>query len=379
MPYQVISNWLNVTLVAPIKLIRIQSVGMIWPTSVGMVRTVMRELNPVQKARKEAKFYLRKLEKEQEQLAMQLGFAATANISEIKLEKQVMVLVRILQKLSDDNSMDMITKEQALEILEELGNKSYIKLTKETRPSAVVRWWPSVLLLAYSSKAWPTAGKWLHELHIVVQQFTLDWVVEPIERIYATIRHRERQLVVAAAQSLSTDLESLQRMVEAYTGIENVSEQVRHGDLSIIMKDYEQEIKRPIRSALFGPLVQLLLIQVQKTKVDVGLAMTSLDKLLQQNELNFAFLALVPAFALFWGVWHWKTQWKRNYQPLLRQMERTLGSNLTQHGQLLLLAASLHGYTLPSEAMEDLIIIENWSMPVKQRRQALKRLYRILL
>lgn len=69
---------------------------MIWPTSVGMVRTVMRELNPVQKARKEAKFYLRKLEKEQEQLAMQLGFAATANISEIKLEKQVMVLVRIL-------------------------------------------------------------------------------------------------------------------------------------------------------------------------------------------------------------------------------------------------------------------------------------------
>jgi hypothetical protein len=33
-----------------------------------------------------------------------------------------------------------------------------------------------------------------------------------------------------------------------------------------------------------------MLIQVQKTKVDVDLAMSALDKLLKSNELNFAFL-----------------------------------------------------------------------------------------
>lgn len=39
-----------------------------------------------------------------------------------------------------------------------------------------------------------------------------------------------------------------------------------------------------------GDLIQTLLIQVQKTKVDVDLAMAALDKLLKSNELNFAFL-----------------------------------------------------------------------------------------
>lgn len=41
---------------------------------------------------------------------------------------------------------------------------------------------------------------------------------------------------------------------------------------------------------VIGDLIQTLLIQVQKTKVDVDLAMAALDKLLKSNELNFAFL-----------------------------------------------------------------------------------------
>lgn len=41
---------------------------------------------------------------------------------------------------------------------------------------------------------------------------------------------------------------------------------------------------------IIGDLIQTLLIQVQKTKVDVDLAMAALDKLLKSNELNFAFL-----------------------------------------------------------------------------------------
>lgn len=41
-----------------------------------------------------------------------------------------------------------------------------------------------------------------------------------------------------------------------------------------------------------GDLLQTILIQVQKTKVDVDLAMSALDKLLKSNELNFAFLGM---------------------------------------------------------------------------------------
>lgn len=40
----------------------------------------------------------------------------------------------------------------------------------------------------------------------------------------------------------------------------------RYGDLSTIMPSYEKEIEKPIKGALFGQFVRLVLIQVQKQK-----------------------------------------------------------------------------------------------------------------
>lgn len=40
----------------------------------------------------------------------------------------------------------------------------------------------------------------------------------------------------------------------------------RYGDLSTIMPSYEKEIEQPIKGALFGEFVRLVLIQVQKQK-----------------------------------------------------------------------------------------------------------------
>jgi len=48
-----------------------------------------------------------------------------------------------------------------------------------------------------------------------------------------------------------------------------------------------------LRNAITGDLLQTIFIQVQKTKVDVDLAMSALDKLLKSNELNFAFLGML--------------------------------------------------------------------------------------
>lgn len=57
---------------------------------------------------------------------------------------------------------------------------------------------------------------------------------------------------------------------------------------------YESSIQRPIRSSLFGDLIQLIFIQVQKQRVDIERAMLALDKLLKSNgtkyflDLNFS-------------------------------------------------------------------------------------------
>ena len=46
-----------------------------------------------------------------------------------------------------------------------------------------------------------------------------------------------------------------------------LSEQVRAGDLTPVMKLYEEDIRSPFKSALTGTLLRTLFIQVQKAKV----------------------------------------------------------------------------------------------------------------
>lgn len=78
--------------------------------------------------------------------------------------------------------------------------------------------------------------------------------------------------------------------------LQQIASQVQQGDLSTIMKSFEDDIRQPLRNVFVGNLIRSLFIQIQKAKVDSELAISALDKLLKSNELNFAFLAVVPAF-----------------------------------------------------------------------------------
>ena len=49
--------------------------------------------------------------------------------------------------------------------------------------------------------------------------------------------------------------------------LEEVAQKIKIGDLTPVLKLYENDIKSPIKSAISGTLVRSLLIQVQKTKV----------------------------------------------------------------------------------------------------------------
>lgn len=47
----------------------------------------------------------------------------------------------------------------------------------------------------------------------------------------------------------------------------SLSQQIRVGDLTPILKIYEEDIKSPLKSALTGTLLRSLFVQVQKAKV----------------------------------------------------------------------------------------------------------------
>jgi len=87
--------------------------------------------------------------------------------------------------------------------------------------------------------------------------------------------------------------------------LDELSRQVRLGDLTAVLKIYEQDIKSPLKSVFTGNLVRTLLIQVHKTKVDVDVALEGIDKLIQSQELTFAFVGVAPSLAILYITGGW--------------------------------------------------------------------------
>jgi len=185
------------------------------------------------------------------------------------------------------------------------------RLVKEYgRPSIMIRYWlPATALLLSSStllrifvnrKADITA--WVRDFGTTVIDFWYNWVIEPVRKIVGTIRHDEdSEVAIMSKRSLEGDRASLERMVvdfaidnpDASGGPLNESQiaeirvKVKEGDLTPVLKAYERDLRKPFMGTLRGDLVRALLIQIQKTKVDVEVAISGIDALLKSQELVF--------------------------------------------------------------------------------------------
>ncbi|KAH9909077.1 ATP synthase regulation protein NCA2 [Xylariomycetidae sp. FL2044] len=187
------------------------------------------------------------------------------------------------------------------------------------RPSRLVRYWlPATALLLSSTTILRIFVNrkqeildWIRDFGITVRDFWFNWVVEPVRKVIGTIRHdANSEIAIMSRDSLKADRESLERMVvdfatdkpSAATGATSLSAsevaeiraRVREGDLTPILRAYEKDLRSPFVGAVRGDLVRTLLIQVQKTKVDVEVAMSGIDALLRSQELVFGFVGLTP-------------------------------------------------------------------------------------
>ncbi|KAI5848137.1 ATP synthase regulation protein NCA2-domain-containing protein [Tricharina praecox] len=184
------------------------------------------------------------------------------------------------------------------------------------RPSKLTRYWlPATALLLSSTtilrilvNRQEEIKTWIMELGTTIIDFWANWVVEPTRKVIGTIRHSEdSEVALMSRKSLAADMESLERMVVDFaidnpngTGslstqeIELVRANVKEGDLTPVLKAYEHDLRKPFQGAIKGELVRALLIQIQKTKVDVEVAITGIDRLLKSQELVFGFVGLTP-------------------------------------------------------------------------------------
>lgn len=176
------------------------------------------------------------------------------------------------------------------------------------RPSLLVRYWLPVSFALISSTTILRIAvnrkeeilTWVREFGQTVIDFWANWVVEPTKKVIGTIRHDEdSEVSIMSKRSLESDRASLERMVVDFavqnpegpalndTQIADIRAKVREGDLTPVLRAYEKEIQSPVKGAIMGNLASALLIQVQKTKVDVELAMSGIDSILKSQELLF--------------------------------------------------------------------------------------------
>jgi nuclear control of ATPase protein 2 len=179
-------------------------------------------------------------------------------------------------------------------------------VTTYGKPSRVIRYWLPVSILVLSSSTIlrilvnrkEEVLTWIREFGVTVRDFWANWIIEPLRKVIGTIRHDQgSEIAIMSKRSLEGDRDSLERMVVDFVVAENGSlsnadmqdmrMKVREGDLTPVLRAYEKDMQKPVWGAIRGKLITSLLIQIQKTKVDVEIAMGGIDSLLKSQELVF--------------------------------------------------------------------------------------------
>jgi nuclear control of ATPase protein 2 len=228
-----------------------------------------------------------------------------------------------IQNISPQAVAERLSRVLAL-ALPQYAESSKLAVQKHGKPGRWTRYWlpitigilssSTVLRILVNRKA--EIVQWIRELGATTIDFWQNWVVEPTRKVIKTIRHDEgSEVSIMSKRSLEGDRESLERMVIDFavdnpanaTGsnarmtdleIADLRSKVREGDLTPVLKAYEKDLQSPFMGTIRGNLIRALLIQVQKTKVDVEVAIGGIDSLLKSQELVFGFIGLTPGILI---------------------------------------------------------------------------------
>ena len=199
------------------------------------------------------------------------------------------------------------------DFLPRCASSSVLLVQQHGRPSRLVRYWLPCLTAVFSTSTLlkvlvnesAQLARWGVDTMSTALDFWSNWVVGPVRNLIRTIRHDDNSdIAIMSKRSLETDRASLERMVLEFvqdhtttmdhpaTGasdMELVMSNVKEGDVTPVLLAYERDLRSPFVGAVRGDLVRALLIQIQKTKVDIEVAMSGIDALLKSQELVFRY------------------------------------------------------------------------------------------
>lgn len=182
---------------------------------------------------------------------------------------------------SSSSSTPVLDLRTLLNTLHTLPSRLSHSLQPVSQPSFITRWWLPILICSIflMSLRQRTLANWddLVSLTTSIKDTFYDfldtWLVKPLSSVWNTLQRSDDGLGVMnnAENSLKSDLDSLERMVVSFAKDQGENEEVvgmvgemaRKGDLSVVQRAYEEEMKRPVRNAVVGGLVRTLLIQIR--------------------------------------------------------------------------------------------------------------------
>jgi hypothetical protein len=100
-------------------------------------------------------------------------------------------------------------------------------------------------------------------------------------------------------------------------------EAAKNADMDLLMKDYVEKVGSSFlyNPLMVGDLIQSLLIQIQKLKLDIDVEIMDVERLIKSNELNIQMMAMFPIGMLcgivvqgaksWWGWWKGKAKRKK--------------------------------------------------------------------
>lgn len=182
-------------------------------------------------------------------------------------------------------------------------------VTTHGKPPRIVRYWMPALLIVLSSSTLLRISfnrkaeiiTWIRDFGSTTRDFWYNWIVEPLKKVIGTIRHdKDSEVAIMSKGSLEGDRASLERMVVDFAKdnssngaalsdaeVADIRAKVKEGDLTPVLRAYEKDLRSPFVGTIRGDLIRTLLIQIQKTKVDVEVAVGGIDALLKSQELVF--------------------------------------------------------------------------------------------
>lgn len=229
------------------------------------------------------------------------------------------MLLKNLSVFETDGSTSLSTRTRICSILDDVN--AYF----DTRPSFVVRYWPlAFLLVVYGPsgskniyKNRYNIAKWIKYNFVdTIVGFGKNWVLQPIKNMLSILRNDEnfQKVGIISKDSLQSDLDSLERMVVDYVADYNheesaritreIHEAIQEGNLTMLMSNYEQDLRHPLKSLAKGSLIRAILIQIQKAKVDGAIMVSGIDKMLKSQQLLFGAVSLSPSLYILFRAYH---------------------------------------------------------------------------